>query len=288
MVLLRFDKEKDDWVVISSEDKQDGDIYLDGFLYKKLLFAREQIKKDHDVGGVVCGSEGSGKSSLGGTIMQFMTKNKFNPVDQIIKDEDDAFRILSNAKRGSAVMFDEGYLLFMSIETMKKSQRDLVKIFSIIRQKNLFFLIVAPSFFRMSNYFTLDRTRFMIRTYVKNNERGRFAYYGDKAKAKLYRLGKKEHDYNAVKPMFRGRFTQCDLLENVEYKKVKEETLMSAFRGAELKKPKTEREIWLEKRDEIIKSNMHIDVDTLSGILGVGVKRIYQIRGKIQDNKVIS
>jgi len=287
MVLLRFNKLEGNWNIINVANKEEGDLYLDGKLYKKLLFAKAQQGRNHDAGGLVIGSEGSGKSTAAGNIMRFMTNDTFDPINHIIKDSEEAFKILKEAKKGSGLMFDEGYLLFSSTEVMVKSQRDLVKIFSIIRQKNLFFLIVAPSFFRMNSYFALDRTKFMVRIYTKKNERGFFAFYGEKKKAKLFRIGKKEHNYDIVRPNFRGRFTKCFLLENKEYERVKEQTLFSAFKTAEEKKQQTPKQIIEEFKKQLIINNPNVSGAEIGRFLGLTRGRISQIREKMNKSLTV-
>ena len=83
MVLLRFNQSSNEWDIIDRENKQPGDLYLDGRLYQRLMFAKKQISKNHDAGGLVCGPEGSGKSSLAGNVMRFMSDDKFNPLSNI-------------------------------------------------------------------------------------------------------------------------------------------------------------------------------------------------------------
>lgn len=281
MVLLRFNKSTSKWDTIEECNKQPNDLYLDGRMYEKLLFAKEQLRRNHDTGGLVVGSEGTGKSSLAGNIMRFMSNDTFEPLKQIIKDQEDAIRVLQECPRGSSLMFDESYLMFSSTEVMQKGQRDLVKIFSIIRQKNLFFLLVAPSFFRINSYFALDRTKFLVRVYTKKMQRGYFAWYGSRQKDFLYRMGKKEHNYAVAKPSFRGRFTKCELLENPEYQKIKEQTLFSAFEVAKEKKTLTPREIIRTKMKEYVLNAKGITNVDLARIMGCSIKTIERLKKEL-------
>jgi len=278
MVLVYYNKEKESWFETDKENAPDNYFYLDKRLKNRLDFAKKQQSKDFDAIGLVAGGEGSGKSTLAGNVMRYMTNDEFKPED-IIKDHEDARNILQKIKVGGGIMFDEGYLLFSSTEVMQKAQRDLVKIFSIIRQKRLFCLIVSPSFFRLNSYFALDRSKFLIRVYLgKTGERGFFAYYGDKKKNKLYRAGKKEHDYSVVAPTIRGRFGKCALLENESYKKVKRETLEASFKIANEKKRKTEHQIRKEYERQLIKNNSYLSSKQLADIVGLTERRIRQIK----------
>jgi hypothetical protein len=284
MVLLRYLEDNKEWTTIPKEEKQEGDLYLDGKLKNKLDHAKMKIKKDFDVGGIVIGDEGGGKSTHASNIMLYMTDCKFDPRRDIIKSHEDAILKLEQVPDGSGIMFDEGYLLFYSGDALTKSQKAITKIFSIIRQKNLFFLIVAPSFFRLATYFALDRTKFLIRVYDKAGERGYFSYWGPKRKEKLYRIGKPKHNYNIITPAFRGRFTKCSLLDE-QYKEIKKETLREAFKEARAnqKKEPTKREIIRDFKLEFVKNNPSLKDRELAELLKCSVSSIEKYKAQLRE-----
>lgn len=231
MVLLRYEG-NGKWITVQKEEKRDTDLYLDGKEKERLDYARLEQRRDNDVWGLVVGKEGSGKSTKAANMMLYMSNNSFNPLKHIIKDYDHAIDILMSIPDEGAVMFDEGYLMFGSGDVLTKKQKNLQKIVSIIRQKRLFVLIVAPSYFRLGTYWALDRTRFLVQVYKHNDERGFFRWWGETGKWKLYTKGKKFHSYNAQRCLFSGRFTKCRLLDDA-YKEIKRETLKEAFKEAE-------------------------------------------------------
>jgi len=294
MVVVRWYEEKEEWGVIDAKNKTEKDLYLDGGIKKKLDFGKIQIKNDFDLGGLVVGDEGSGKSTQASNIMIYMTNNKFDPRRHIIKDHDEALKILQDTPDGGGVMFDEGYLLFYSSDAITKKQKDLTKIFSIIRQKNLFFLIVAPSFFRLSTYFAVDRTSFLIRVYTtheKDSEgeitkirRGFFEYWGKNSKERLYQKGKVKRSYQVVRPSMRGRFTQCSLLDEA-YREIKRDTLKKAFNEA-LDKKKEEKQLTAQDiknklvEDMVLRSK-DMTYKQQSELFGVSSKTIAEIRKKL-------
>ena len=285
MVLLRYNSKAEDWDIISQEEKQEGDLYLDGYLKDKLDFAKKQLKRNNDVVGTISGEEGSGKSTMGANIMRYMTNNKFNPQTDMIGAEDDTSvmnKIEATPQRG-AIMFDEGNSYFLSTETMKREQRELHKLFSIFRQKNLFVLIVAPSLFRLGSYFAVDRSRFHIRTYLVKGTWGFFKYYGDKKKNKLYREGKKFHDYNIVRANFRGRFTKCYALETEEYKNYKKKTLRDTFESFRKSKEKRPTEFQMRRKfvEEMIKNNPNTSGKQLSEVLNITQQHINRLKKKL-------
>jgi len=287
-MLLRFDKDKKEWIQVSKEERIETDLYLDGKLKLKLDLAKKDIKRNNDVIGVVAGMEGSGKSSCAGNIMRYMTNDEFDPNKQMIgSDLNDAIDKITKAPIGGSLMFDEGNVFFLSTETMKREHRDLHKIFSIFRQKNLFVLIVLPSIFRLGTYFALDRSKFLIRTYMKDGKRGSFAFHGKKSKDKLYRYGKKEHNPQAVKPTFRGRFTACSTLENEKYKAFKLQTLNKAILEAKVnkKKQKTPIQSKRDRNKEIISNNPDLTSKELGKLLGLDDSQIRRIRRQMKDEE---
>ncbi len=290
MVLLRFNKDTNKWDVIQKEYSIDSDLYLDGKLKDKLDFAKKQQKKDNDVVGTISGDEGSGKSSAAGNIMRYMSNDTFNPMVDLIGAEDNVIVMgkLEAVKKGGCIMFDEGNSYFLSTETMKKEQRDLHKLFSIFRQKNLFVLIIAPSFFRLNSYFALDRSRFHIRTYLVNGQRGYFKYYGDKRKSRLYRYGKKTHDYSVAMPNLKGRFTKCYSLENEEYLSYKSDTLKDIFKSFREDKKKVPTEFQIKQKliRTMIDNNPDASTVDLGGLLGCDKRTIERVRKDLRESIV--
>jgi len=163
---------------------------------------------------------------------------------------------------------------------MKKESRDLHKVFSIFRQKNLFVLIVLPSFFRLNSYFALDRSDFLCRTYLMEGKRGYFAFYGTKRKAQLYWKGKESHNHNAVTPTLRGRFTRCYSLETKEYKDFKLKTLQKSLTIAKAIRRKTPTEIKRDVIQAMIKKNPEKTSIELSKTLGISSSYIRALRLK--------
>lgn len=294
-MLLIMDKDKNKWKEITQEEKkamskeeQNKTLYIHPREKKKLDFAIKQQKNDNDVVGIVAGDEGSGKSNKAGNMMRYVSMDKFDPkLDMIGADYDDALNKIKNAKKGSYLMFDEGNIFFLSTEVMKRENRDLHKIFSIFRQKNLFVVIVLPSYFRLNSYFAIDRSKFLIRTYLKGGKRGYYSYHGNKRKANLYKYGMKHKDYNATMPNFRGRFSVCYPLENEEYKKFKLSTLNRSILGAvEKKKVIHRKDIEIQRNKEIIKLNMDMKTNKLGKMIGISGRRIRQLKLEMKNDEI--
>jgi len=295
MAILILDKNKKEWTKITKEEKsklsdeeKEKTLSLPDKLIDKLEFGISQQAKNNDVVGIISGAEGSGKSSLAGNIMRYVSKDSWNPKKHMIgSDYEQGLEVIKNIKKGGFITFDEGNVFFLSTEMMKRESRELHKIFSIFRQKCLFVLIILPSFLRLNSYFALDRSGFLIRTYIKNGERGQFAYYGRRKKDKLYRVGKKSHNENAVTPNFRARFNRCYLLETEDYKNFKLETLNKSFEVAKPKKLMPPKEIEKKLIENMIRNNIDKPTKYLSEVLPIGIRRIEQIRKAINEEQFL-
>lgn len=293
MVLLIIDEKTKDWKQISEEEKkklpeeqQEKVLYLDGKYKKKLDFSLSQRDKDNDAIGIFVGKEGSGKSSLAGNTMRYISKDNFNPMEHLIgSDYEDGIEKINKTPNKGFLMFDEGNVFFLSTDVMKKEARDFHKIFSIFRQKNLFVVICLPSFFRLSSYFALDRSDFLCKTYLKKGKRGCFAYYGTKRKTQLYYKGREIHNMNAVPPTFRGKFTKCISLENPEYKKFKLKTLEQSIQVAKEPKRMTPTQAKAAYVKEVVHKNIDVKAKELAKILGYSISMIKKIKQDIREKQ---
>ncbi len=104
-------------------------------------------------------------------------------------------------------------------------------------------IVVAPQFFDLNKYISVHRSRFLLHVYTgKNLERGRFAYFGEKAKRLLYTIGKKNfNSYAKPRADHIGRFPDFRPPFYKEYLEMKKKSLFSAF-GDDDKKVPTERD----------------------------------------------
>ena len=294
MVLLQLDKEKK-WTKITEEDKallppdeQKKVIYLDGKFWKCLEHYKHMQEKNNDVVIIIEGLEGSGKSTLQGMILEFISDGRFDPKNDLVgADYLDGLEKIERAKKRGWLGFDEGNVFFLATETTKREHRDLHKIFSIFRQKNLFVVICLPSFFRLGTYFAIDRSVGLVRTYFKKSRKGYFCYYGRSRKDKLYTVGKRTYNPNAVKPRLKGRFTTCYKLETQEYKNFKENTLSTEIEKAreKFKKPPTKFELEQKILKDFVEKNFKYKTKELASMLGVGERRIQQLKKMIREDK---
>ena len=226
MVKLKYDDKKKEWIELE-KGSRDG-IYLDGFLKKRLDNVLFIQSKDWDCCFIIDGVEGSGKSTLG-----FICSYYLNPkltLENIAIDGNDALKKLQSLPDKSLLMIDEGALMFSSKDAMKREQKKLIQVISVIRQKNMILIIVLPSYFELNKYLAVHRSRFLLHVYsTANLERGRFAYFGTKKKRGLYELGRKNnYSYTRPRSDFVGRFREFNPFGKA-YKDLKRKSLLSTF-----------------------------------------------------------
>jgi hypothetical protein len=186
-------------------------------LQNKVILQLE--KKDKDC--VICidGAEGSGKSTFGFQLGRFvdpsldLSRVTFNPEE---------FReAIFKAKKGQCVIYDEAFTGFSSRSSLSGINRVLVSLMMQIRQKNLFVIVVLPTFFLLDKYVALFRTKVLIHVYETGGRRGYFKLYNRKLKKLLYLFGKQTYSYvpKKVFTKFKGRFYGVFALGDEEVEK---------------------------------------------------------------------
>lgn len=237
---LKLDRINNLW--LQAGENETFDLNVEDWIYSKLQNVEKLQKKNWDCLFIIDGNEGSGKSTLSFICGQYLTKMNLT-LDNIANGSDDALDKLKRLPDYSVLIMDEAELLFSSRETMTKEQKQLSIILMIIRQKKMVLILVSPSFFRLSSYVAVDRSKFLLRVFADNqNNRGNWAYWGTKRKKKLYYEGKKTFgSYTKPKPIAYGHFVDYKLPFDKEYQEVKQQTLIKAFEKK--KKKKKEEEI---------------------------------------------
>jgi hypothetical protein len=136
--------------------------------------------------------------------------------------------IVFKAKKSQCVVFDEAFVGLSSRGALSQVNRTLVSLMMQMRQKNLFVIIVLPTFFLLDKYVALFRARALIHVYENKGVRGYFRLYNSKLKKLLYIFGKKDYSYGfkISRTKFKGRFYGKFVLEDeLLYKKMKNKAL---------------------------------------------------------------
>jgi ABC-type dipeptide/oligopeptide/nickel transport system ATPase component len=169
------------------------------------IFARELdkvknrvLKKDRDWVCVIDGEEGVGKSVLAQQIAKYLDPD-FN-IENIVFNSDDFLKKIKDpkTKKGSCIVLDEAMNAANSRGSLTEVNRSMQGVASEMRQKNLFILMLIPSFFDLDKYFALWRCRALIHLYFTPDDDRHFVVFPKDQKKLLYLNGKRTYSY--VKP----------------------------------------------------------------------------------------
>ena len=213
----------------SFKGQQTAGAYIDQTLSQNLDILAKKIAHDMGFVGLCSGSDqtGNGKSTMMQQVASYLTlkinelhgtKNTFTNKNVVFNAEQLVTRSFALPPY-SVIILDEGDDL--TEHSMKETTREMKKYFRKCRQLNQILILILPSFFELPKFFALNRTQFLINVkFMGEFERGYFEFFNAKAKKLLYIKGKKEWDYDAHPPNFRGRFfsSYCffpNLKENV-------------------------------------------------------------------------
>lgn len=201
---------------------EEKSFYMDGFLNKNLLDFKKKLQNDDDYVMIVDGAERSGKTVLAQQCA-WVVDPSFTHERMCFTVEEFTEQI-KKAQKGQCVVFDEGYRGFSSAKWADKLNVLMQTTMMEVGQKNLFLIIVSPSFFMLSKYIAMFRSRSLLHVYRKNGNRGYFAAFGDREKQLLYLKGKVNMSYSGKgvpRAKFVGRFLNQYLINEEEYRKKK-------------------------------------------------------------------
>lgn len=202
----------------------DKDYYMDGYLKTNLDAVKTMVGKDWDVVLCVDGPEGAGKSVLALQMAYY-----FDPTfdcSRVCFTLNEFEEAIYNGKKGQAIVGDEMMRMLNSRSAMSKANKRIIELLAECRQKNLFIILVLPSFFDLDKYAAIHRTTFLVHVYTGNDfKRGFFGFFDFDRKKKLYILGKKMYNHKAVKCNFVGRFYEYYPVIEEEYRRRKRDSL---------------------------------------------------------------
>lgn len=170
--------------------------FIDPVLLKELEKIKKAVtQKDRDYVMVIDGEEGSGKSVLAFQIAKYLDK-KFC-LDKITFNSDQFINLLKKSNKYSCIILDEAFNSANSRASLTEVNRSLIGVATEMRQRNLFVIIVIPSFFDLDKYFALWRCRSLLHVYFKEDgARGQYIIFPKNKKKYLYLMGKKFYDYS--------------------------------------------------------------------------------------------
>lgn len=250
----------------------DQEYYMDGYLCDNFTLAKEMVKDDWDMIGCYDGYEGSGKSVKAMQDAYFFDSTF--TLDRVCFTGELFKRAIEKAEPQQAVVYDEAFTGLSSRESMNKINKNIIKMLAEIRQKNLFVLIVLPTFFDLDRNVALWRTRYLVHIYInKKRVRGFFSFFNADKKKVLYAAGRKYYSYRHPNPNFRGRFTNHYVVNEKKYRARKFEALLSQFRPEKI--VRSEKQMEEGFKNKLIARLAHLDglsIKQKAAVLGVAPK----------------
>lgn len=185
---------------------------------------RNNQQRDEDWVCLIDGYEGTGKSTFAQQIGRYLDNSL--SLDKICMTADEFKQAIINAKKFDCIIYDEAVMGLSSSESITRIGRLLKSMMMQMRQKNLYVIIIIPTFFELNKYAVLSRAKILFRTYKHNGRKGSFVGYNQKDMKFMYLKGKKMHSY-CVRSYFTGRFIGKYLVDDAAYRKKKEDALFA-------------------------------------------------------------
>lgn len=193
--------------------------YMDGYLKINLDTAITVVKQDWDMVFLVDGREGAGKSNLAQQVAYYLDTTFC--LARIVFTPEGFERAVRSANKFQCIVYDEAYGGLSSKSALQSFNKMIVKMLTEIRDKNLFIIIVLPTFFDLVKYVAIWRSVALIHVTADHFKRGTFCFYDYHRKKDLYIYGKKFYSYKKPKPNFFGSFLGHYTVDKDEYKRKK-------------------------------------------------------------------
>jgi len=196
------------------------EVFIDDALARIADEAKEAVtKRDFDAIFLIDGMEGSGKSTLAATLACYLDPT-FN-LDRMCFEAKEFIEKVTTAQKFQCVVLDEAFAALNSRQALSRVNRAIIGMLSEIRAKNLFIIVILPSFFDLDKNIALWRSKILLHVYLKNGRRGQFSVFDYEKKKLLYMMGKKFYSYAKPRANFVARFNKDFPLDKEEYNKRK-------------------------------------------------------------------
>ena len=225
-----------------------GEPPCDKMVKRMLLEVKERVlHKDRDYVAVYDGEEGVGKSVLAMQHAKILDPN-FG-VENVVFSADTFIKKIKDpaTKKGSCIVLDEAFNAANSRSSLTQVNRSMIALATEMRQKNLFVLLVLPTFFDLDRYFAIWRCRALFHVYFAPDENRRYIIFDKESKKLLYLLGKKFYSYGKPESPFPpSTFSNTYVIPEEAYREAK----MMAFKKRIVSQSARN---WLLQRNELIK-----------------------------------
>ncbi len=242
------------------------------------------LTKDRDWVMVIDGEEGAGKSVLAQQIAKYLDP-EFD-IDRIVFNSDEFLKIIKDpkTKKGSCIIMDEAFSAANNRASLSEVNRAMIGVATEMRQRNLFVILVLPSFFDLDKYFALWRCRALFHVYFTKDEDRRYVIFPKEPKKYLFLYGKKTYNYSKPKsPYPPFQFANFYTVDEEEYRLKKSDAFKKRVVSNQARN-------WLMQRNAYIKyimETMGMAQDDIAkipsnyGIKTVGQQQISRVAKEI-------
>ncbi len=250
--------------------------HMDDNLIKKydIMANRCTGKSKFDNVILVDGDEGYGKTTFAVASAYYLawkTGRKFD-INNVFFDPDKFIKFASQTKE-QVIVFDEAVLVGMASNWQDALQKKLIKLLMVARKKRHIYFFNIPKFFRLNEYFVVDRSIALIHVYAKKETQlGRFAYFKKRNKNMLYEeiRRSKKRAYNKYYN-FHGTFPNAldKIIDEDVYDAMKDVAIEGVASVSEKLTQKDKFQLKLKYRISQLPKKLGITKTELNNLLGI-------------------
>jgi len=207
-------------IKVTDEEGAVKKVVLDGYIKRAVDKEIDRMRAGFQIINIVTGLGGVGKSEMVKAMAFYMASKLGAPftVDNIHFTAEGLTEALATCPELSIQVLDESTKDFSTTASRTQDFAHLINYLNLCRVKRCCTFLILPDFFALSKTLACFLSNLLFVVYDKANARGYVLCYERKAKNKLYHIGKRLSDYNAVMSNFHASFQKCpNLIDDVEY-----------------------------------------------------------------------
>jgi len=175
-----------------------GNYFFSSYAWKRVYnISKELNEMDADHFIVVAGGEGTGKSTL--SIQLASVIDPSFCVERICFSMLDFIKGVRKATQGQAFILDEGNLFLFSRDAQSLDNKAMVKLFALMRQRNLCVIINVPNFWTLETYVRDFRVNTLFYLPKNKKSRGRFTMFKGTGIKIVSKEGAKQKSFAGIK-----------------------------------------------------------------------------------------
>ncbi|KKN76042.1 hypothetical protein LCGC14_0374320 [marine sediment metagenome] len=259
----------------------DKHFYLNQKIKLNLDFVKDRVLNHNDMCiSIFDGRPGTGKSTHAVQQAYYLSDGKLT-LDHICFSIEEFENALRKAKKGDAIVLDEGFIINKRTSQSKENRR-ILNLLQQMREQNVFIFIVLPCVYDLDRNIILNLCDFFLHFYREDfGKRGQYAAYDRISLKKLYIHCRDTYSYfwKVARPNFSSNFTKQFPLNYPGYLKKK---LTSLRRGEQTKTVKA-----ISQRNKLvgILKDEGKTVQEIADMSGLSTRQVYRIFDEIKDKE---